>query len=88
MIGIGVAAHEGQLFGWPNVALGLFTACGLLTLVTSGITMWWRRRPSGHLGAPLAPPSQVNSAGFIIMILLLGLYLPLYTASLITILDH
>lgn len=52
MVGIGVAAHEGQLFGWPNVVLGVFAAGGLFMLVTSGILMWWRRRPSGILVAP------------------------------------
>jgi uncharacterized iron-regulated membrane protein len=25
-IHVGIAAHEGQLFGWPNQLLGLFTA--------------------------------------------------------------
>ena len=29
IIGTGIAAHEGQLFGWPNQLLGLITAGGL-----------------------------------------------------------
>ncbi|MCW5785613.1 MAG: PepSY domain-containing protein [Nitrospirales bacterium] len=86
MVGIGVAAHEGQLFGWPNVVLGVFTVGGLLILVTSGMFMWWRRRPSGLLGAPPLPHSQTFSIGFVIFLLFFCLYLPLFSASLISIL--
>ncbi len=51
-IHIGIAAHEGQLFGLANQLLGLFTALGLVTLCVSAIVMWWRRRPGGTLGVP------------------------------------
>jgi uncharacterized iron-regulated membrane protein len=51
-IHIGIAAHEGQLFGWANQLLGLFTALGLITITVSGLVMWWRRRPDGSLGVP------------------------------------
>jgi uncharacterized iron-regulated membrane protein len=51
-VGIGIAAHEGQLFGPANQALGLVAALGLITLCVSAIVMWWRRRPRGSLGIP------------------------------------
>jgi uncharacterized iron-regulated membrane protein len=86
IIGFGVAAHEGQLFGWPNVILGALTAVGLLMLVTSGILMWWRRRPSGLLGAPPLPQAQTFSFGFMMFLLIFCFYLPLFAASLIVIL--
>ncbi|WP_342349922.1 PepSY domain-containing protein [uncultured Nitrospira sp.] len=86
IIGFGVAAHEGQLFGWPNVVLGVFTAGGLLVVVTSGILMWWRRRPSGLLGAPPLPQAQPFSIGFMMLLLFFCLYLPLFAASLTSIL--
>ncbi|HNP60022.1 MAG TPA: PepSY domain-containing protein [Nitrospirales bacterium] len=86
IIGFGVAAHEGQLFGWPNVVLGVFTTGGLLMVVTSGILMWWRRRPSGLLGAPPLPQAQPFSCGFMIFLLFFCLYLPLFAASLTSIL--
>jgi uncharacterized iron-regulated membrane protein len=84
VVGIGVAAHEGQLFGAANQALGLFTALGLLTLCVSAIVMWWRRRPGGSLGIP-AP----RVAGFRIgwplgaTIVVLAVLLPVFGASLL-----
>jgi uncharacterized iron-regulated membrane protein len=84
VVGVGVAAHEGQLFGAANQALGLFTAIGLLTLCVSAVVMWWRRRPHGSLGVP-AP----RVAGFRITwplgtaIVSLGILLPLFGAAVL-----
>lgn len=84
VVGIGVAAHEGQLFGPANQALGLFAALGLITLCVSAIVMWWRRRPDGSLGIP-AP----RVGGFRIgpalaaLIATLALLLPAFGASLL-----
>ncbi len=52
VIGVGIAAHEGQLFGLANQLLGLATALGLITMCISAVVMWWRRRPEGSLGVP------------------------------------
>ena len=54
MVAIGIAAHEGQLFGVANQVLGVITAAGLVLLSLSGTIMWWRRREPGTLGAPHA----------------------------------
>lgn len=84
IVGVGIAAHQGQLFGPANQALGLFTALGLLTLCTSAVVMWWRRRPDGQLGVP-AP----RVAGFRIgpalgaLIATLALLLPVFGVSLL-----
>src|SRR3546814_10711593 len=40
IIGTGVAAHEGQLFGWVNQVLGVLTALGLITLSISALILW------------------------------------------------
>ena len=53
-VSMGTAYHEGQLFGVLNQVLGLFTALGAMTLSISSVVMWWRRRPAGVLGAPVA----------------------------------
>ena len=52
IVGTGVAAHEGRLFGWPNQLLGLITAIGLILLCVSAGVLWWRRREPGVLGGP------------------------------------
>ncbi len=86
MVGIGIAAHEGQLFGWLNQLLGLLTAVGLVLLTVSGVVLWWRRRDPGTLGAPKMLLAPRFSTGLVIVIVLLGLYLPLFGLSLLIVL--
>ena len=81
VVGTGVAAHEGQLFGWFNQALGVFTALGLITMASSAGVLWWRRRPEGVLGAPQALASRRVGAGLVMVAILLGIYLPLLALS-------
>jgi uncharacterized iron-regulated membrane protein len=83
VIGTGIAAHEGALFGLANQLLGLFTTAGLVTLSLSGLVMWWKRRPEGVLGAP-APIRRVRfSAGLVAILVVLGLYFPFLGGSMI-----
>jgi uncharacterized iron-regulated membrane protein len=86
LIGTGIAAHEGQLFGWPNQLLGVLTALGLVVLSISSITMWQRRRAPGTLGAPGAAANPHWAWGLIAVVVLLGAYLPLFGTSLIAML--
>jgi uncharacterized iron-regulated membrane protein len=86
VIGTGIAAHEGQLFGWPNQLLGLATAAGLVLLSVSSVILWWRRREPGTLGAPGPAASPRVAIGIVILVVLFGLYLPLFGASLLTVL--
>lgn len=85
LVAIGIAAHEGQLFGWANQALGLLTALGLILLCVSGLIMWWRRRDQGVLGAPKAILSPRVSVGLLLLIAGLGIYLPLFGTSVIAV---
>ncbi|SFS16182.1 Uncharacterized iron-regulated membrane protein [Granulicella pectinivorans] len=83
IVGTGIAAHEGQLFGLANQLLGLFTTLGLVTLSLSGLVMWWRRRPEGVLGAP-APIRRIRfSAGLIVFLVVFGVYMPFLGVSLV-----
>ncbi len=86
IVGTGIAAHEGQLFGWPNQLLGLVTAAGLILLSTSSVVMWWRRREVGVLGAPKRSVNPRFSLSFLALVILLGVYLPLFGASLLAVL--
>jgi len=86
IVGTGIAAHEGQLFGWPNQLLGLLTALGLILLSVSGVVLWWRRRDQGVLGAPKVLLSPRISFGLLALVMAFGLYLPLFGLSLLSIL--
>lgn len=83
-IHVGIAAHEGQLFGWPNQLLGLCTAMGLMTLCVSALVMWWRRRPDGTLGIP-APRVGEFRVGMVLRtgIVIVALLLPVLGISII-----
>jgi uncharacterized iron-regulated membrane protein len=86
-VSVGVAAHEGQLFGWFNQLLGLLTAIGYLVLVVSATLMWWRRRPRGALGAPPALAQPPRLATFVVaLVVALGVFLPTLGVSLIVVL--
>jgi uncharacterized iron-regulated membrane protein len=85
-IGYGVAGHEGALFGIANQLLGTVTAIFLIMLAMSGAVMWWRRRPIGLLGAPVRLSRPAIGAGLIAIIVALGLYMPVFGATLILVL--
>jgi uncharacterized iron-regulated membrane protein len=85
VVNTGVAWHEGQLFGLANQLLGVATALALIAISILGTLMWLRRRPAGGLGAPPA----TDGAGRrwpIAALLVLGLLLPLFGASLLVLL--
>jgi len=86
IVGFGVAAHEGQLFGWLNQLIGLATAMGLVLLSVSACVLWWRRRHVGVLGAPQPLTAPRWSFAVAAVILALALYLPAMAASLLLIL--
>ncbi len=86
LIGYGIAIHEGQMFGWFNQALGVFTGLGLIATVVSGFVMWLSRRPKGKIGAPARAAQGLPGWGLAATIVLLGLVLPLLGASLLLVL--
>lgn len=86
VVGIGIAAHEGQLFGWPNQLLGLVTAFGLVLLSFSGYIMWWRRRKKGTLGAPETLQAPRFRWPLALTVVVLSIYLPMFGASLLVVL--
>jgi uncharacterized iron-regulated membrane protein len=85
IIGYGVAIHEGALFPPLNQILGIFTALGLMTLCTSAIVMWWRRRPQGTLGAPPAIDNPRYPGILIAVLVVLGVLLPLLGTSMLVV---
>lgn len=82
IIGIGVAAHEGQLFGWFNQLLGLLVTISLIATSVSGFYMWRKRKPQFSLGAPPAVELKLGY-GFMATILCVALCLPVLACSLV-----
>jgi uncharacterized iron-regulated membrane protein len=85
IIGTGIAAHEGQLFGFANQLVSLFTVIGLVTLSVSGLVMWRKRKPEHVLGAPAAIRPVRFSIGLVILMVLFGLYFPFLGGSMIVV---
>jgi uncharacterized iron-regulated membrane protein len=83
VIGTGIAAHEGQLFGVANQLISLFTTAGLVTLSLSGLVMWRKRKPEGVLGAPGVVSRVRFSAGLVATLVALGVYFPFLGGSMI-----
>jgi uncharacterized iron-regulated membrane protein len=83
VIGTGIAAHEGQLFGFVNQLVSLFTVIGLVMLSLSGLVMWWKRKPEAVLGAPVAVRRVRFSAVLIAIMVAFGLYFPFLGGSMI-----
>lgn len=82
IINHGIAWHEGQLLGWLNQAIGVMTALMLIALAASGAVMWWRKRPTGTLGAPPIPGAR-QMRMITVGLKALAVILPMLGASLV-----
>lgn len=84
-IGVGISAHEGQLFGTINIILGVLTCVGLVVVSSTGFILWLKRKPPQGLGAL---PRKLNTTpkSFIFIVILLMIFLPLLAISVILIL--
>ncbi len=85
LVGVGIAAHEGQLFGFLNQLIGLLNAIGLVIVCISAVALWWGRRPASVLGAPAAQPRAALPLALFGLIAVLGLVLPMLGLSLLAI---
>ena len=85
VIGYGVAAHEGQLFGIANQILNLVVALGLLGMSIAALLMWVRRRPPGHVGVPASVPDGRIGGAAVACIVVMGVILPELGAALVVI---
>ncbi|WP_204259642.1 PepSY-associated TM helix domain-containing protein [Lichenicola cladoniae] len=83
IIGIGVTAHEGRLFGWANVVLNAFTALSMILVSVTAMTMWLGRRPRRSLGAPVILAPRLLTGAFLLLVLALALALPLFGLSVV-----
>ena len=78
----GISFHQGELYGWLNLAQNTLAAFLVLVLSVSGFVAWWKRKPEGKLGVPAAPEAALG-IGMIGLIVFLSVLFPLVGASLI-----
>ncbi|WP_139490668.1 PepSY-associated TM helix domain-containing protein [Brevibacillus dissolubilis] len=78
----GITVHKGLEYGLPNQLMGLLVCMGIVGMVVSGLILWWRRKPTGHLGAPKAPEVR-KMKGLVVLMAIFGIVFPLVGASLI-----
>ena len=81
-VGYGVAIHEGAWWGLANQLVNLAVLLGLVTLSLSSVVLWWRRRPTGMLGAPSSLAPLRHSWALVALVVMLAVLMPLFGASL------
>lgn len=81
-VSLGISFHQGELYGWLNLAQNTIAAFAALLLSVSGFVAWWMRRPKGSLGVPAAPEAAL-STGMIVLVIGLAILFPLMGASLV-----
>jgi uncharacterized iron-regulated membrane protein len=79
---LGIAVHEGRLFGWTNLILNLIACLALVFIVISGIIMWWVRRPKGTIGIPAKFEGYQLAVGVLLITVLLGILMPMAGISI------
>jgi uncharacterized iron-regulated membrane protein len=85
-ITMGIALHEGRLFGLANQLLGLITSLGVVLMAVSSYVMWRKRKPDGKLGAPSRAKDKRITIGVLVIMLVFGALMPLVGASILVIL--
>jgi uncharacterized iron-regulated membrane protein len=82
----GVAVHQGQQYGWPNLLVMLAGCLALVCLCISGMVVWWKRRPAGKLAAPARKDGDRLAKGVLAIAVVLGCVFPLLGASMLAVL--
>jgi uncharacterized iron-regulated membrane protein len=59
------------------------TALFLVILSVSGVVMWWKRRPEGALGAPMALHRPQTGAILVASVVALAIYMPMFGLTLV-----
>ncbi|CAN7689689.1 PepSY-associated TM helix domain-containing protein [Rhizobium sp. LjRoot254] len=73
----GINVHQGQEWGLFNQLLMLATCLCIVLMCVSAAVMWWKRRPSGRLGVPPAPPRKSVYIGLWAIAAVFGLAFPM-----------
>jgi uncharacterized iron-regulated membrane protein len=85
-ITMGIALHEGRLFGLANQIIGLIVCLGLIGLIISSFIMWRKRKPEGNVGSPPKPKDKKITRTVFFIMLAMGIIMPLVGISIIVVL--
>ncbi|MBL8215930.1 MAG: PepSY domain-containing protein [Bryobacterales bacterium] len=85
-VSMGIALHEGRLFGFWNQMLGVLACLGTFTLSIAAGVMWWQRRPEGRLGAPRMMRSFQLPRGIVALSAGMSVIFPVTGLSLLSVL--
>ena len=81
----GIPLHEGHLFGWPNKIINLLVCLAFLAVIFWGFKTWLDRKVKHQISAPPKTPVGKSFAGFIVLLITLGIIMPLFGLSLVVI---
>ncbi|GFE64889.1 PepSY-associated TM helix domain-containing protein [Litoreibacter roseus] len=84
-VSLGISFHQGELYGWLNIAQNTIAALAAFILSISGFVAWWKRRPAGSLGVPRAPDAAMSPV-LVLLVVGVAILFPLVGASLIVVL--
>lgn len=82
---VGIALHEGRLFGLANQLIGLAVCIGLIGVIASSFVMWRKRKPEGSLGSPQKSKDKKITRTVFIIMLFMGVIMPLVGISIIVV---
>lgn len=82
----GIGAHEGRTFGAWSMAGSTLMCLLVIASCVTGPLMWWKRRPSGSIGAPRGRMPLRTTPALAGGLVALGIFLPFFGLSLVAVL--
>ncbi|UUZ58647.1 PepSY domain-containing protein [Nocardioides sp. B-3] len=82
----GIGLHEGRSFGYWSMAGSTLMCLLVIASCVTGPLMWWKRRPSGSLGAPRGRMPVRGTPLLLVGLVALGIFLPFFGLSLLVVL--
>ncbi|MDF1750286.1 MAG: PepSY domain-containing protein, partial [Alphaproteobacteria bacterium] len=74
-----------QAFGLVNQLILLLACIAIILMAVSAMTMWWKRRPTGSLGAPTVPSDWRIPRAVLACIIVAGVFFPLVGLSILAV---
>ena len=82
----GVGLHEGRSFGPWSMAGSTVMCLVVIASCVTGPLMWWKRRPTGSVGAPRGRMPLSDSPVLVVGLMALGIALPFFGLSVLVVL--